>query len=910
MKNTAMRIIILILALSLCVCLFACNKDDTQGNGNGDSTQGDGTQNGDGTQGDGTQDDENPGGDGTQGDETPGGDTEETIDWDNTGLEGLALIYNGKARFQVVYTAESGAAALEIAQTFVDRLRELKIEVADPVPDTDASKVADCEIIIGLNAQNRDEELVVTYRELGPEGYAVKTVGNKVLIAGGGDARLDSTYRNYLRDQMGIKSSTKRLKELAVPDNYTVVSPTEYTIKYIRVSSTDLSEYTLFIDVAAVGEYSTESIYSFREDLFSKTGYWLELGDNANVDAAEHKLIIRYTDSLPAEYAADGFAAYVDANKDLIIECSYANAFDKHFGIFVKEEVLDKMDGFTFPSDYSYTSYASRAYYSDFGADGKGAINDYQAIYDTHVFANQCGQTVWGTTGATYYVGPSLPKTVPVKTNVNWNGCTFIVDDTTSAAYQTRSIPLFTMTRDYPVVQLDEKQIDEIAGKDARLDFGDTSVPWLADYIETKSLVMFTNSKHKDFIRHGANQSSGEARKDVFIMYPDGSIDPETEVCFDFDEFTLVQIHRVDDTPVVIENGTFINICCRAVAETNFEVKYHSYSRGIRFERSNVTMRNVTHQMQAEPELDTSAGDARAMTYGGCNESYPYYAFIYTERTYNLLVDDCILTGHTTYYEDKPATESTGWVKPNPVAAGSYDMAIERSINVYFRDTVQINPLDTGIGDSRFWGIMTSNWTKDMTFENCSINRFDAHRSFWGARLINTEIGHTINLVGGGELYMENVRKVVGGTFIQTRGDYGGTFRGNITLIDCTLEGTNTYRSNIGGAYNPQNKVATGTIVNIGFNKTNSTGYWDWWFGFPSYMPETVTIDNFTSGTTKTYVFPDLPDDVFTTIKYPLAITKKVTFIDMDPVQICPDSTLTQLNSIKVEVKKSSDNEA
>ena len=96
-------LIALLLMLALAFCLVACNGNDTP----------DTPDNGD--VGD------TPGGDGNTDEPTPG----DGIDWENTGLDGLALIYNGKARFQVVYTAESGATALRIANAFVERLREL-----------------------------------------------------------------------------------------------------------------------------------------------------------------------------------------------------------------------------------------------------------------------------------------------------------------------------------------------------------------------------------------------------------------------------------------------------------------------------------------------------------------------------------------------------------------------------------------------------------------------------------------------------------------------------------------------------------------------------------------------------------------------------------------------------------------
>ena len=893
-KSTVIALIVFCLALSL--MLVGCNGDSGNG-GNNDTDNGTTDGGNTDTDGDGGNSD-TEGGDDTDGN---GGSTD-GIDWDNTGLEGLALVFEGKARFRVVYTSESGTSALRLANNFVKDLRTLGVEVGDAISDQSADDVTDCEIIIGTSVRHRGEELSISERELGKDGFCVKIVGNKILIAGGSTEKLESVFDYYKKNEMGITKKTKAIKELAVDPAYSQLTYTEYDVSYVRIGTKELRDYVIVQDFGDLDTkaFALDNIKDFREDLYNTAGYWLDCVSVSDMDNYDNRIIFRYVSDKSA-MDESGFKMYVDGS-DFIIECSYANAFDSTYYSCMYDLVLGKTSPVTIATDYSKTVNVSVARYEDFGAVGDGIYNDYDAIMKTHVYANAGGQKVVGKEGTTYRVGPMLPNTVPIMTDVDFNGCTFLIDDVGDAAYQTRTVSLFTLTRDHPVVELTEKQIDEIAGTDATIKFGDTSVPWLADYIETKSLVMFTNTHHKDFIRHGANQTSGEPRKDVFIMYPDGSIDPETEVCFEFDNFTLVQIHRVDDAPVTVENGNFINICCRTVSDTDFTVRYKDYARGFKFERSNVTFKNVTHRMQDEPELNFNVNSQ----YGGCNESYPYYAFIYTERTYNLLVEDCSLTGHTTYYQPGRATASTGGVVSNPIPAGTYDIAVERSVNVHFLNTHQYAP--NGLGDSRYWGIMTSNWTKDMTFENCSINRFDAHRSFWGARLIDTDIGHTINLVGGGELYMERVRKIVGSVFIQTRGDYGGTFRGNITLIDCTLEGTNTYRSNTGGVYNPASKAGTGYVVSIGYDTDNETGYWDWFFGFPSYMPESITLKNFTTGCTGyTYVYPELPDEVFTAGKYPLHVAKSVTFIDMKPLEICPNvSELEIMGGIEV-IRKTSD---
>jgi hypothetical protein len=247
-----------------------------------------------------------------------------------------------------------------------------------------------------------------------------------------------------------------------------------------------------------------------------------------------------------------------------------------------------------------------------------------------------------------------------------------------------------------------------------------------------------------------------------------------------------------------------------------------------------------------------------------------------------------------------------------------------------------------------------------LRFENCSISRFDAHQSFWNATLINTTVGHTINVVGGGTFNCIGVNKLAGGTFMALRGDYGATFRGDMNIIDCNYLNHPGYNSNRGGA--PSTAVnSSGTIIAADFNGNNSGyrtpaqrqasydaeyakvyaekmdayaddialgnktreqaeadaaaaahtagekmamqgGYWLWDFGYDCYLGKNVVIDNFTSYSTNVYVFPTFKDEVFEKTTN-LHITESITFKNMAPVAICPDSSATVLNSIPVTVE-------
>ena len=121
------KMLILVMLLALLLSAVSCNKTDDPADNSGENTDTtppdeSGDVNGDTDEGAGEG----------EGDNT---DNKPTIDWESTGLEGLALIYNSVARFQVVYTSESGAKALELANDLVEKLRGFGVEIADPVAD-------------------------------------------------------------------------------------------------------------------------------------------------------------------------------------------------------------------------------------------------------------------------------------------------------------------------------------------------------------------------------------------------------------------------------------------------------------------------------------------------------------------------------------------------------------------------------------------------------------------------------------------------------------------------------------------------------------------------------------------------------------------------------------------------------
>ncbi len=947
MKKNIFKILALVLLLCMVFTMAACKKDSSDDDKGGDNNSNTGNnQTGDGS------------GDGGNG--------------DGTATDALTLVEGGKAKFQVVFTEASAAAGAEIAASFVERLQKMGAlpKSAEPVIDTDASKVKECEIIIGAEAKNRGDDCSISTKYLGKDGEMIKVVGQRVVIATGSTNLLNKRFQSFVRGGLNIANSDTSIGDtLTLDRNYSFEKFTEYIVTSITVNGNDMKDYVYVLDVDDAKGESLSSINSFRDELYAASGYWLELGDASKVDTYENAFIVRCVEDAGEE----GFRAYVAENGNFIVECAYNNAFNGAFGDFAANVFTTKRGdiSFNYTGENVYSKNVSIAYYEDFGAVGNGVTCCFDAIYNTHVYANRGGQKVMSRGGATavYYIDPAnFVKSIPVMTDVDLNQCTFRIDDTGSDAFKYYNTHFFKFERDIPEViftdhiknvpvldskgnptyesngtpkmttdnLIDDERFQNIklmnktdANKDDPNVYDDFS--WLVDAGELSydALIRVYNSKHRDFIRHGSNQNSGNVRTDVFVVSADGTISADTPIAYEFESISKIEIFRIDDKPITFENGNFINICCKTIADTTYTTpsgvltkyacKWKGYQRTLGIFRTNVTIKNLHHSMEDEPTvgfIPTGSGyikDTKHNNFGSRHESYPYYGFFYIYTTYNFQAYDSILTGHTTYYEDKPATASTGGKIPDPVAMGTYDLIVEYSSHVYLNNVKQVNSSTptTGIADGRYWGIMSSNGARNMFFTDCEINRFDAHRGFWNATLRNTVIGHSFQVVGGGYLIAENVTKVTKGNFMTFRGDYGATFNGDIILKDCIHQGFETYNT----ARNQKNTTLDDAnrnvrdkcvifdpgyaIENSGWTAENNSGaYWLWDFGYKCYMPRHITIENFQYGCNQMCIFDELPNIIFektydeedpnfvpneNTVRYPYEITEKITFIDYTP---------------------------
>lgn len=89
--------------------------------------------------------------------------------------------------------------------------------VAVNVVDETEGDAAEYEILVGT-VTARGEEYAFDKHTLGPEGYAIKIVGNKILIAGGNDTALCTALELFMSDVLEIDEDTEELEDIVMTE--------------------------------------------------------------------------------------------------------------------------------------------------------------------------------------------------------------------------------------------------------------------------------------------------------------------------------------------------------------------------------------------------------------------------------------------------------------------------------------------------------------------------------------------------------------------------------------------------------------------------------------------------------------------------------------------------------------------
>ena len=296
--------------------------------------------------------------------------------------------------------------------------------------------------------------------------------------------------------------------------------------------------------------------------------------------------------------------------------------------------------------------------YGNMGALGNGTSDDLAFIVATHALANQYGLEVKADDGANYLIG-GREMTAIIASNTDFGSATFIIDDT---EVENRFASIFEVKSQLKPILIDT--VKSLRKDQKKIDMT----------LKDDCLVTVTDTIVRRYIRYGLNQNKGRAQTDIFILNKNGNIDSSAPIIWNFDHVTNISALPIDKTPLVINGGRFVTIANKAPS------KYTYYSRNISIERSNVVVTNLEHLIDGEG-----------------SQGAPYRGFISISDCTNILVKDCVLTGHKTYRTIGNAGK--------PVSMGSYDISVTRSIGVSFVNCSQTND----INDNRYWGIFASN---------------------------------------------------------------------------------------------------------------------------------------------------------------------------------------------------------
>lgn len=410
--------------------------------------------------------------------------------------------------------------------------------------------------------------------------------------------------------------------------------------------------------------------------------------------------------------------------------------------------------------------------YSDFGAKGDGKSDDMDAIIATHAFANQHALPVRADDAAAYYIG-GKDRTAIIRTNTDFGTASFIIDDTN---VENRMTNIFVVNS-----SLESFKLNGVSSLGRNQNKIDVSLP-------RTCLVTVTDTTIRRYIRFGPNQNKGTPQTDIFIVDKDGNVDMNAPIIWDFHKITEISALPLDDTTLSITGGRFTTIANKA------ESRYTYYGRGIGIRRSNVIVDGLEHRVTGE-------GDHGA----------PYRGFLNIGDCAYVTVRNSVLTGHKTYQ-----TIGSAGV---PVSMGTYDISVHRALNVSFENCTQTND----INDNTYWGVMASNYSKNLLYDRCIFSRFDAHMGVANATIRNSELGHQgINAIGSGLFTVEN-STINGRSLINLRSDYGSTWQGELVIRNCRFV------------------PAGGKPVSASLIGGSNSGQHD--FGYTCYMPERITIE-------------------------------------------------------------------
>ena len=759
-----------------------------------------------------------------------------------------SLVTDGAVNFQIIYAKNAPADARQaVNNNIIKPFKEQNLTVNQITEGTKEDVAQDCEILIG-DITNRDTKYQTKSHSFGSDGYTIKLIDSKVIINAGSASSLVTAIEVFAETVLGYGIEDFDLTDITMSSEQNKeLIQTDYKITSISVRRTNIKDYTIATDTSnATYKAAAEDLQYM---LYDRAGLWLEIVPLAS--ATDKSIVIKHIDKV---YTDDSFKIYTTAGGQLVVECAFDNMLEDTLSEFITNNITTASGNVVFNGTVMKKD-ISTVYYEDFGAKGDGKTDDFVAIFNTHVFANEGGQRVMADSTKTYYIHKTHinrnATSIPIKTDVEWGTAKFIIDDSDidprnpnySMMYNWH---IFTVVSDYEPetigvpygtpVDAHKEILDNIMANGG-IKPGTTKID--LGYVQGDYPVMIfpNNYGHRVFRRSGPyTPESDGVMRELIVLDKEGNVSPETPIMFDYTTLQCVEVYRIDDAPITVNGGIFTTVAYELNSKDQDGKEYVSYfKRGIRVNRSNTTVQNVEHYMTNEVTLREQALEGK---FGPA-----YNGFYYVDYASNVLFKDCIMTAKRKF------------------GSGTYEIAAGYANKVVFDGCVQTNfwikidedynVLNAYEGEEGampnygfhflvegvdvmyvLWGCGGTNYCKNVEYIRSRLSRYDAHQGLYNGKIIDSEVSG-IEITGYGDMIIENSRvfsNSSNSTFnslIHLRGDYGYIWQGDITIKDTDVY---FYTDEDG-----RNSYVTPYLFNNGWS--------NWYYGYTTYSPNAI-IDN------------------------------------------------------------------
>ena len=736
-------------------------------------------------------------------------DVELTPEYDGT----LELVKDGVHSFQFVLddniNNDNYYAVTDLADKISQRINGAKVDV---LYDSDGGEET-VEILIGT-VKTRGEKYNIDKYSLGYDGYIVEVIDSKIVVLGGSDKALKNAITDLEKKVFGIKNKVTPIENLTVTENIDE-RVTEYSVESVTIDGKDLSSYVIAThnDTSGIMQVLSSNV---QEIIYKGTGHYLQIVTLSALDEGTPAIVLEIIENGGDRTTAEGFNVYVSEDSCLRIECEFPDKFSKSASNFITSKLAyASKKNVSFSVGSVYTENVRDIYYSDFNAKGDGFNDDFNAIKAAHDYANLWGHTVHATAGKTYYIGIGYGnQSIHIRTDTYWHGATFIFDDSERLPSMSEwSTPRFVIDSDSSLITYKSTSlpITSLAAGAENIGFAPGFPAMVIVYDESESA--------RKYFRYGTLADAGDEQHELLLVDAQGNIDPSTPVQWDYTVITKIEVVNIEnDKPITFSGADGDE---QAIVETvffqSFTETYLGYSSGdFKIKRANVTFKNIYHKVSKEllPGETSHAGAS-------------YNGFTNTEYAYNVTFENLTL------YRYNLASYNTNY--------RSYEIRVGLSNEITWRNCNMSNFFDVD-GSVRTQGMMGTNYSRNLYFDNVEFNTFDAHRGSYNVTVENSTLVY-LSIIGAGKLTVKNT------TFYTTRmgtslthaiwlrDDYGSTFWGDMEIDNVELKYAEMRTVSSNGTVNYQGKFPEVSLISAVW-----APYHD--FGYECALPANIFINN------------------------------------------------------------------